>query len=62
MIKNIHTCKSIAEGCKKSTMSTFKTKKGLKERGVLKVGRKVNCGACSMNVAAGRPQHADVEG
>ena len=45
----IHTCVSVAEGCRKSTMSTFKTKLN---------GKKVNCGACAANVAAGKPQHA----
>ena len=48
-IRMVHTCTSIAEGCKKSTMSTFKTKINHKKN---------NCGACAANVAAGRPQHA----
>lgn len=53
-----HTCTSIADGCSKSTMSTYKTNKGRKEKGIHKRGKKVNCGACASNVAAGKPQHA----
>ena len=44
-----HTCTSIAEGCKKSTMATWKSKQK---------GNKVSCSACSKNAAQGRPQHA----
>lgn len=49
-VKIVHTCLSIAEGCKRSTMSTFKTNQN---------GKKSNCVACATNVAAGRPQHAE---
>lgn len=52
-IRKTHTCISVAEGCKRSTMATFKNKQ---------YSKKVTCGACSENVAAGRPQHAVDEG
>ncbi len=48
-MREAHTCTSVAEGCKRSTMATYKTKLN---------GKKGSCSACAKNVAAGRPQHA----
>ena len=48
MTEQKHTCISVAEGCRKSTMSTWKSKK---------VGKKITCSACSTNATKGRPQH-----
>lgn len=53
-----HTCNNVAQGCLRSTMSTWKRREANRKNSEQRRGRRTTCRACAENNRKEMEQHA----